>query len=101
MNTLMSILKVKSQTPTMILLEVKPGSQITLIENGFEGNEKLFRLQSQNRENFYTTFYGEELKAGGTYHWGYSSCTCASEDWTMQRNKILEVARQFGFQTAR
>jgi hypothetical protein len=102
MKSLKSILKVKTRTPNLLLLEVKPDSQITLIENGFDGNERLFRLQknevSKNCfEKFYTAFFGDDLEAGETYHWGYSSCTCASEEWTMQRNKILDVAKQFNF----
>lgn len=102
MKDLKSILKVKTQTPTLLLLEVKPDSQIDLIEHGFDGNEKLFRLQKNEVykncfDNYYTTFYGEELKAGGTFHWGHNGCTCASEQWIMQRNKIANVAKEFGF----
>ena len=101
MKDLKNILKVKTQTPNLILLEVIDGSQIDLIEHGFDGNEKLFRLQKSGSngciEKYYTAFYDDELKAGGTYHWGYSSCTCASSEWTMQRNQIIDVANQFGF----
>ena len=102
MKQLKSILKVKTKTPNLLLLEVKPNSQIDLIEHGFDGDEKLFRLQitnlnSWNPEKFFTTFHGENLKAGGTFHWGGSGCTCASDEWIMQRNKIVDVAKEFGF----
>lgn len=103
MKKLKSILKVKSRTSNMILLEVKPDSQIDLIEHGFEGDEKLFRLWFDDKSNytwdppkFYTSFRGEELKASGTYEWG-PSCTCGSDSWRAQRNKIIDVAKEFGF----
>ena len=104
MKQLKSILKVKSKTSNMILLEVKPDSQIDLIEHGFEGDEKLFRLWFDDKSNytwdppkFYTSFRGEELKASGTYEWGGSGCTCATSSWTAQRNRIIDVAKEFGF----
>ena len=102
MKDLKSILKIKTRTPNLLLLEVEPDSQITLIEHGFDGNEKLFRLQKNEVykncfDKYFTTFYGEELEAGGTFHWGYSGCTCASDHWIMQRNKIADVAKQFNF----
>jgi len=103
MKQLKSILKVKTKTPTLLLLEVKPNSQIDLIEHGFDGDEKLFRLQKEEVcrncfNNFFTTFHGEELKASSTFHWGYGGCTCASDHWRVQRNQIVDVAKEFGFE---
>ena len=103
MKSLMDILTIRTQTNNMLLLEVRPNSQIDLIENGFDGDEKLFRLQKENEggmfqpDKYYTAFKGEELKACGTYHWGGTSTTCASQEWTSQRNKIVAVANKLGF----
>lgn len=101
MKALKDILKVKLQTPEIILLEVKPGSQMDLIENGFNGNERLFRIIKTDRGRVfsyaYSTFFGEELKKGGTYEWGYGGTTSATREWTNQRDKIIAVAKLYGF----
>ena len=102
MKALKDILKVKLQTPEIILFEVKPGSQMDLIENGFAGNERLFRITKSPRpfNNFsytYSAFAGDELKQMGTYEWGYDGTTCATQSWTDERNKIIAVAKLYGF----
>lgn len=101
MKDLKNILKVRTQTNEIILLEVKPGSQMDLIENGFSGNERLFRIIKTDHGRVfsyaYSTFFGEELKKGGTYEWGYGGTTSATREWTNQRDKIVDIAKLYGF----
>ena len=102
MKRLRDILKVRTQTDTLLLLEVKPNSQIDLIEHGFNGNEKMFRLQIGNPTSMYpskmfTMFIGEDLKPSPTYNWGGYGTTMASEEWTFKRNQIVNVAHELGF----
>ena len=95
MKPLHQILKVKEQTEDLLLLEVVPGSQIDLIANGFRGNERLFRLQKEGSSKYYTSFFGDELRAGNTYSWGGYGVTCASREFTDQRDKIVAVANDY------
>ena len=103
MKPLKEILTVKIKTATTLLLEVKPNSQIDLIEHGFNGNEKMFRLQIDNPNSWspsksYTPFFEDELRPGHTYEWGgLGGTTLASEKFTTQRNKIIQVAHELGF----
>lgn len=94
---LKDILTIKKRTGNLLLLEVKPGSQMELIENGFDGSEKLFRLQTDGDQNYYTPFYGEELKAGNTFNCGPRGTTMASSEFSEQRRKIILVAMSLGF----
>lgn len=94
---LKDILTIKKRTENLLLLEVKPGSQIELIENGFDGSEKLFRLQTNGDQNYYTPFFGEELKAGSTFSCGPRGMTMASPEFSEQRRKIILVAMSLGF----
>lgn len=94
---LKDILTVRKRTENLLLLEVKPGSQMELIENGFDGSEKLFRLQINGEQNSYTPFYGEELRAGNTFSCGPYGTTMASAEFSEQRRKILLVAISLGF----
>lgn len=101
MKALKDILKVKLQTNEIILFEVKPGSQMDLIENGFAGDERLFRIIKTDHRGClsyaYSAFAGEELKQKGTYEWGYGGTTSATQSWTNQRDKIIAVAKLYGF----
>ena len=107
MKELKEILTVRTRTRDLLILEVKPNSVMDLIENGFNGNERLFRLQVERRggfygdEKYYTPFFGKEtetvLDKGGTYHWGGASSTVASDEFRMQRDRIVAVARNLGF----
>lgn len=101
MKDLKDILELKTKTDEVILFEVKPGSQMDLIANGFAGDERLFRITKTNYYGefsyTYSAFAGEELKQRGTYEWGCGGTTCATKSWTNQRNKIMAVARMHGF----
>jgi len=94
---LKDILTIRKRTENLLLLEVKPGSQMELIENGFDGSEKLFRLQTNGGQNSYTPFYGEELRAGNTFNCGPYGSTIASSEFSEQRRKIILVAISLGF----
>lgn len=103
MNTLKDILEVTKKTNEVLLLKVKdvPESQLILIENGFRGDESLFRLRYESlgcySEKSYTPFFGKSLKPGATFNWGGLTTTWASEDFVSQRNKIVKIARDLGF----
>ena len=103
MNTLKDILEVTKKTNEVLLLKVKesPESQLILIENGFRGDESLFRLRCDNSsyygEKSYTPFFGRSLKPGATFNWGGLTTTWASEDFVSQRNTIVKIARDLGF----
>jgi len=105
MKNLKDILTVRTKTSDLLILEVKPNSQIDLIENGFDGNERMFRLQVEHTgsnygdNKYYTPFYGTGniIDKGSTYEWGGRSSTFASDEFTRQRNKIVAVAHEFNF----
>ena len=103
MNTLKDVLEVIKKTDEVLLLRVKdePESQLILIENGFRGDETLFRLRCDNSsfysEKSYTPFFGKSLNPGATFNWGGLRVTWASEDFIYQRNMILKIARDLGF----
>lgn len=105
MKKLKDILTVRTKTSDLLILEVKPNSQIDLIENGFDGNERMFRLQVERTgssfgdNKYYTPFYGTGniIDKGSTYEWGGRSSTFASDEFTRQRNKIVAVAHELGF----
>lgn len=99
MKQLKELLEVVEKTDTMLLLKVKPNSQLDLIKNEFDGNETLFRLSFDKINNYvsqcyFKTFYGPEYKPGSTYTWG-KSMTCASDEWTKQKNKIVTIAEKY------
>lgn len=103
MNTLKDILEVTKKTNEVLILRVKdvPESQLILIENGFRGDESLFRLRYESlgcyAEKSYTPFFGRSLKPGATFNWGGLTTTWASEDFVSQRNTIVKIARDLGF----
>lgn len=103
MNTLKDILEVIKKTNEVLLLRVKdaPESQLILIENGFRGDESLFRLRcdtsSYYGEKSYTPFFGKSLNPGATFNWGGLTQRWHSEDFINQRNVIVKIARELGF----
>lgn len=103
MNTLKDILEVIKKTNEVLVLRVKdiPESQLILIENGFRGDESLFRLRYESlgcyAEKSYTPFFGKSLNPGATFNWGGLTTTCASGDFIYQRNVIVKIARELGF----
>ena len=107
MKGLEEILTVRTRTRDLLILEVKPNSVIDLIENGFNGNERLFKLQVERNSGFYgddkyyTPFFEKDnetvLDKGGTFHWGGIRSTVASDEFREQRDKIVVVARKLGF----
>lgn len=107
MKELKEILTVDTKTRDLLILEVKPNSAIDLIRNGFSGNEKLFRLHIERRggfygdDKYYTPFFVNEgetvLRKGNTFHWGGLSVTVVSDEFRMQRDKIVAVAKSLGF----
>ena len=103
MSTLKDILEVIKKTGDTLLLRVKedPESQLILIENGFRGDETLFRLRREDSgcyvEKSYTPFFGKSLNPGATFNWGGLTTTCASEDFVSQRNRIVKIANEIGF----
>ena len=103
MKTLEDILLIVKKTNDVLLLKVKesPESQLILIENGFRGDETLFRLRCDNSsyyaEKSYTPFFGKSLNPGATFNWGGLRVTWASEEFVNQRNRIVKIAREIGF----
>lgn len=103
MNTLKDILEVTKKTNEVLILRVKdvPESQLILIENGFRGDETLFRLRCERLgyyvERFYTPFFGKSLNPGATFNWGGLTTTWASEEFVSQRNRIVKIANELGF----
>ena len=97
MRELKEILKLVEKTDTMILLEADKKDRLTLIMNGFNGDERLFRFINDGDVKNFTMFYGDELRAGSTMNWGSGGTTLASADWLSNRNKVSEVAKSFGF----
>ena len=76
---------------------------MVLINHGFDGNERMFRLINSNLSSlypnkYYCAFYGDKLTKGNTFEWGGFGATCASDEFREQRNKIVDVAEEhFGF----
>ena len=103
MNTLEYILEIVKKTNKVLLLKVKESSEskLILIENGFRGDETLFRLMRDDSSYYakksYTPFFGKSLNPGATFHWGGLTTTWASEDFIHQRNTIVKIAREIGF----
>ena len=103
MKTLKDILEVTKKTDEILVLRVKdiPESKLILIENGFRGDETLFRLKCDHSSYYgkksYTPFFGKSLNPRETFNWGGLSVTWASEDFIYQRNVIVKIAREIGF----
>jgi len=97
MRELKEILKLVEKTDTMILLEADKKDKMTLIMNGFRGDERLFRFINDGRTKSFTMFYGDELKAGNTMNYGSGGTTVASDSWLLERAKAAEVAKCLGF----
>ena len=103
MNTLEDILEIAKKTNKVLLFRVKetPESKLILIENGFRGDETLFRLSCEDSgcyvEKSYTPFFGKSLNPGATFNWGGLTTTWASEDFVSQRNRIVKIANEIGF----
>lgn len=105
MKKLKDILTVRTKTNDLLILEVKPDSQMDLIENGFDGNERMFRLQVERTgssfgdNKYYTPFFGSGniIDKGATFKWGGGSTTCVSDEFRRQRDMIVAVAHELGF----
>jgi hypothetical protein len=105
MKKLKDILTVRTRTSDLLILEVIPNSQIDLIENGFDGNERMFRLQVERTRSgygenkYYTPFFGNGniIDKGYTFEWGGITTTCVSDEFRRQRDMIVAVAHELGF----
>lgn len=89
---LADIVKIRTNNYDLVVLEVLPDHEFDLIDLGFHGNEKLFRL-TKGRDHTCTIFSGADLKTF-SWHWGYNGHTLVSplvSDWgRMIENCIKE-----------
>ena len=94
MKAFKDILRIKERTDNVILFEVEQNSQLDLIMHGFNGDEKLFRILNHNGQFSYTAFCGDDLKPTSTLEWGNRSCTCATESWKAEKDKVVDAAKE-------
>ena len=90
---LIDIVKIRTNNYDYVVLEVLPGHEFDLIDLGFHGNEKLFRL-SKGADHTCTIFSekGGELNQF-SWHWGYHGHTLVSpivDSWGKQIQDCIE-----------
>jgi hypothetical protein len=101
LHEILEIASLREDTDEKVLvLKVKPGSQMDLIGLGFNGNERLFRLKvtgltNWRHTNFYCAFFDSDLRKGSTFEWGGGSTTCAEGEFREHRDKIVNVAKNY------
>jgi hypothetical protein len=81
---LKDIVKIRTNNYDLVVLEVLPGHEFDLIDLGFHGNEKLFRL-TKGADHTCTIFSQKNGELHNfSWHWGYSGHTLVSplvDDW--------------------
>lgn len=91
---LVDIVKIRTNNYDLVVLEVLPDHEFDLIDLGFHGNEKMFRL-TKGRDHNCTIFskVDGELKHFD-WHWGYSGHTLVSpivNNWGKQIQDCIET----------